>query len=373
VGGLFAILKLTMSPASTLPQLSETTNLWQQSDFDVYSLSYLPSGANPVSYQSGQAGVVLLGNETSQSGITSKSLSIILDKTIKFESLVAHRYAVYRSDTGYPVFYDTVENCQVDLQERILGDTDWIYLEFMAAAEKKAEELYPGILHSDTNRKLLWQYLYGIIQDMDLSGVVAQQPDTAFMDYLADKPDEDPEYRNTLFWDMCWAAYAYAETDLQGEMCCMQILAIDAVGGICIIRVQDVYGNGCQYLTYDITTDTNYALDIDTNLLEINKQYNIVFSEGGLHFRGSDEHTESLTNTIGKWSVGIGSYDINDKCYYTDEPHKGYDVWKNENGYGFSFILLDRSVKKITFLVAWIEKLPDSNIDFEDALDFWLT
>ena len=84
---------------------------------------------------------------------------------------------------------------------------------------------------------------------------------------------------------------------------------------------------------YDITIETNYAIDIDTNLLEINKQYNIVFSEGGLHFRGSDEHTESLTNTIGKWSVGIGSYDINDKCYYTNELHKGYDVWKNENGY----------------------------------------
>ena len=32
---------------------------------------------------------------------------------------------------------------------------------------------------------------------------------------------------------------------------------------------------------YDITTETNYALDIDTNLLEIKKQYDIVFSEGG--------------------------------------------------------------------------------------------
>ena len=124
---------------------------------------------------------------------------------------------------------------------------------------------------------------------------------------------------------------------------------------------------------YDITTKTNYALDIDTNLLEIKKQYDIVFSEGGLHFRGSDEHTESLTNTIGKWSVGIGSYDINDKCYYTNEPHKGYDVWKNENGYGFSFILLDRSVEKITFLVAWIENVAEKDIDYEDALDFWLT
>ena len=63
---------------------------------------------------------------------------------------------------------------------------------------------------------------------------------------------------------------------------------------------------------YDITTDTNYALDIDTNLLEINKQYNIVFSEGGLHFRGSDEHTESIVTTIENWSIGIGAYNPND-------------------------------------------------------------
>ncbi len=124
---------------------------------------------------------------------------------------------------------------------------------------------------------------------------------------------------------------------------------------------------------YDITIETNYAIDIDTNLLEINKQYNIVFSEGGLRFCGSDEYTESITTTIGNWSVGIGSYDINEKCCYTNEPHKGYDVWKSEDGRGFSFILLDRSVEEITFLVAWIENLPNSNIDFEDALDFWLT
>ena len=123
---------------------------------------------------------------------------------------------------------------------------------------------------------------------------------------------------------------------------------------------------------YDITTETNYALDIDTDLLETNKQYNIVFSEGGLHFRGSDEHTESLTNTIGNWSVGIGSFDMNDS-FLNDEPHKGYDVWQSKDNLGFSFILLDRSIEKITFLVAWIENLPDSNIDFEDALDFWLT
>ena len=124
---------------------------------------------------------------------------------------------------------------------------------------------------------------------------------------------------------------------------------------------------------YDITTETNYALDIDTNLLEIKKQYDIVFSEGGLHYCGSDEHTESLTNTIDKWSVGIGSFDMNDDYFRQDEPHKGYDVWQSDNNLGFSFVLLDRSIEKITFLVAWIENFADKDIDYEDVLTFWLT
>jgi len=114
-------------------------------------------------------------------------------------------------------------------------------------------------------------------------------------------------------------------------------------------------------------------LDIDTNLLQINKQYDLVFSEGGLHFKGSDEHTESLTNTIGKWAVGVGSFDMNDDYFHQDEPHKGYDVWQSEDNLGFSFVLLDRTVETITFLVAWIENVPDKNIDYEEVLDFWLT
>ncbi len=121
-----------------------------------------------------------------------------------------------------------------------------------------------------------------------------------------------------------------------------------------------------------ITTETNFALDINTNLLEIKKQYDIVFSEGGLHLCGSDEHTESLTNTIDRWSVGIGSFDMNDDLRQ-DEPHKGYDVWRSDDNRGFSFVLLDRSVERITFLVAWIENVADENVDYEDILDFWLT
>ena len=95
--------------------------------------------------------------------------------------------------------------------------------------------------------------------------------------------------------------------------------------------------------------------------------------EGGLNYCGSDEHTESITNTIDKWSVGIGSYDMNDDYFHQDEPHKGYDVWRSEDNLGFSFVLLDRTIDKITFLVAWIENREISNVDYESVLDFWLT
>ena len=122
----------------------------------------------------------------------------------------------------------------------------------------------------------------------------------------------------------------------------------------------------------DISTETNYALDIDIKLLEIGKQYNVVFSEGGLSYYGSDEHTESITNTIDNWSVGIGSYDMNeDEDNY--QKHKGYDVWRSEDNLGFSFVPLDRTIDKITFLVAWIENKEASDVDYESALDFWLT
>ncbi len=125
---------------------------------------------------------------------------------------------------------------------------------------------------------------------------------------------------------------------------------------------------------YDnITTETNYALEIDTKLLEVGKQYDIVFSEGGLKYCGSGEHTESITNTIDNWSVGIGSYDMNDDYLHQNKPHKGYEVWRSEDNLGFSFVLLDRTIDKIIFLVAWIENKGALNVDYESFLDFWLT
>ena len=81
-----------------------------------------------------------------------------------------------------------------------------------------------------------------------------------------------------------------------------------------------------------------------------------------------------MTTTIGSWSVGIGSFDMNDFAYLDpNKQHMGYDVWQAENNLGFSFVLLDRTVERITFLVAWIEHSENKEIDYEDALGFWLT
>ena len=46
---------------------------------------------------------------------------------------------------------------------------------------------------------------------------------------------------------------------------------------------------------------------------------------------------------------------------------------RSDDSLGFSFVLLDRSIEKITFLVAWIENFADKEIDYEDVLNFWLT
>jgi len=64
---------------------------------------------------------------------------------------------------------------------------------------------------------------------------------------------------------------------------------------------------------------------------------------------------------------------MNDDYFRPDEPHKGYDVYRSSSNSGFSFKILDRTVEKITFLVAWIENEEGTGLDYEGILDFWLT
>lgn len=232
------------------PSLKIMDNLWQRDGFQAYSLSYQTGEPTRLSCFS----PTLLANSTD--AIATKTLSISSDMTMKFEILVAHRYAVFYSDTGYPVFYDTQEDRQVDLQERILGDTNHIFITHAQAAEAYAVSTYPGIFSTEKNRQLFWEYLYGISRNLDLQDVVSRTPDTEFINAIYDRDDIDQEQKNSEFWSMCWSAYCHADTDLYSQLYNITILGIDAAGGLCILRANDLYGNGCAYLLYDIKTDT---------------------------------------------------------------------------------------------------------------------
>lgn len=236
--------------SSDSPRIQIKENVWQREDFQAYSLSYRTNSPALLNCWI----PTMLANDPD--ALSTQNLSISSDVTIKFETLIAQRYAVFYSDTGYPVFYDTQEDRQIDLQERILGDTNSIFIEHAQAAEAQADLNYPGMLRSETNRRLFWEYLYAISRNLPLQDIVAKTPDTDFMNELYDWYDKDPETKKTEFWSMCWSAYVKADTDLYGQLYNINILGIDAANGQCILRANDLYGNGCDYLVYDIKTDT---------------------------------------------------------------------------------------------------------------------
>lgn len=124
----------------------------------------------------------------------------------------------------------------------------------------------------------------------------------------------------------------------------------------------------------EINTETKFYLVIDVNDLKIGSEYRIGFSKGTFSYGGGDEHTESIVSTIGKWSVGIGSYNPNDEVSGFDESKfVRYTVsFANELKNGFEFKLLDCSHPEIVFTVAWIENNKYAKDIYEDALDFWL-
>lgn len=209
------------------------------------------------------------------------------------------------------------------------------------------------------------------------------------------------------------------------ELCGKILMVITMNGCICknIIRLETPVGNYCisdgknnipfsvyensykvPYYIYEdgeiadeLSTETNYAIVIDLKNLQIGKEYRIVFSESGLKYGGSDEHTESRVMTIDGWCVGIGAYDPNDVekivqdveyskktgAYesgfiqappeYDESKFKSYFLTAAEDGSGFTFKLLDESVDRIVFKVAWIQGGFYEKEIYESAIDFWLT
>jgi len=264
-------------------QLPIAQNLWQKENFHAYSLSYRSSAAEALSAFDSGYGVSLLTKEQTTLPadiLITKEVSITQDTAVKVEAFLAQRYAVYILDVGYPVFYDTQEDCEVDLQERILGDTTDIYLNLMASVEKVAEERNPGMIHSDVNRRLLWEYIYCLIQDLELSQVTCQSPDTSFMDYIGEYKYKDEEARSTAFWSMCWEAFVYGSEAYQNEPYSVQIMAIDPQNGWCIVNIKDIFGSSKGYQIYNIVTDTYQPMS-NAGAFQLRDGYFYRFSEDG--------------------------------------------------------------------------------------------
>lgn len=143
----------------------------------------------------------------------------------------------------------------------------------------------------------------------------------------------------------------------------------------------------------ELSTETNYSIVIDIKNLDFNHIYRIFFSEISLEYFGSDAETESQIATFGEWSIGLGIYNPNAKeeteqfLYYIDytkekfpekefecdkSKFKEYEVWHDEKG-GYDFKLLDKSKEKIYFNVAWIKNENYPKIEYESAIDFWVS
>lgn len=242
-------------------QLHTAENLWLKNDFAAFSLSYAPMKGQALSYVTDNYGVHFLNTSTTQLTdgtpiLQTTPLVISGDQTLALETLIGRRYIAYISEKGYPVFYDTQTDSLVDLQERILGDTNGIFLELMKNIEIRAQQDYPGFLNSDTNRRILWEYVYYMSRGLPMDDVQKQSPDTEFILYYDEYQYKDDEERLTIFWDLCLDLYVNTERTLQKMEYCIQVLGIDSIGGSCIIRVSDVYGLELYYTRYNIVTDT---------------------------------------------------------------------------------------------------------------------
>lgn len=147
-----------------------------------------------------------------------------------------------------------------------------------------------------------------------------------------------------------------------------------------------------------VNTDTNYFLCVHTDDLVLKQIYRICLTGRILHYGDSDEHTEAVSGTSNGYSIAIGAYDPNDdekvrQAYeyssvqgclpknmivrppqYDESRFERYDVEMLEDHSGFSFRLLDCSVKEIVFRVAWVKHNEGvASSEYEAAVELWTT
>ena len=157
----------------------------------------------------------------------------------------------------------------------------------------------------------------------------------------------------------------------------------------------EVYDEQWENVLYEIQTDTNYAIEIFSEALEVGAFYEICFDGGELRYGGGDEHTTAIIGSFAGYSIAMGAYDPNDDekmmqsymyaqekgyrdfiappPFYDESKFCRYDVEISEDKRGYRFKLLDKSDEKIRFLIAWIKNEKFGSENAEEAVEFWVT
>lgn len=160
----------------------------------------------------------------------------------------------------------------------------------------------------------------------------------------------------------------------------------------CPCEVTDDVGN----IVTKLHTDTNYSIVVDSKILDVGKDYHILFSAGKWKFCDSDEHSTCFVSVIEDWAIGIGAYDPNnqekeDQAYeyskqmgylkhmviqdppeYCESKFVKYTVEVLDECNGYCFRIFDHSFENVFFEVAWIKIGSLPTIEYEGALGLWL-
>lgn len=244
-------------PTQPVPTQPVEPNLFklrlEQEGFKAFSVIYRNVKKSAASVFWNQTDLALIDHMQSTPLVLSGA------SAVKVESLISQRYVAYISNTGAPIFYDTVEGVSVNLQQRILGDTSPLLEELSNLAEQAANELFPGMLNTKANREYLRAYLHAHVNGLPTPSLEDWDVDTSFMSHLDEYKYIKDQQRPTVFYQMCWDVRREACTragSLMVQPYRIKFLSIDAYGGKCIIEIRDLSNTAKSVQVYDIVTDT---------------------------------------------------------------------------------------------------------------------
>lgn len=246
----------TQHPSITPPGSEPTyyaptvaTNLWELDSFDSYSVVFGKSESAPTPQ------FIPLSATTDDS--LQSNLLTVDTPTVRLESFLDKRYITYYEELGIPIFYDLQENCEVNLEDRILGENRFDGKKFYAVAEQMLEERCPGLTLSENNRIYLREHIDSNLNLIPFNPSV--EPDLTYVRI------KYPEYTLMEDWLLkqfktdCTAAIVDAYNELEDEYAHIpyrvRLLGVDSVSGVCVVCVVDLIGNCLDYLTYNLTTN----------------------------------------------------------------------------------------------------------------------